>query len=856
MKSYTAMAGRYLKQQRKRSILTIVGIILSVSLISALGTMGQAIKDNMVLNTKYEEGSFHFGYASPTPELYEILKNNVMVDQFGYYHYGVTTELQDTYTVQINTGDKEAFQLIPAHLLEGHLPESDAELIVEQWLLERLPGKPKLNDSTQLNGPDGKPRTYQIVGILKNKRGTQVTGTSEAYTLVNPGSMIVDEKSMLFLTLKPGIDISDQIENFRALGQKDIFLTNHKLLALMGETSDNGLNSALFIIFGTLVGLVVLSTAAVIYNAFHIAVLERIRQFGLLRTLGATPRQIRNLVFREATVLAAIGVPLGLLVGWFGLWFALWLMMQNGISILQMEDFQLTFHWWIMGGSLLIGFLAIYLAAWLPARKASSVSPVEAVRGAGSIVRESIRRARIPSLLHLIGIEGQMASKNIRRNKSKFRITTFSIVISITLFIVFHYFTQQSLHITTTSNGNDRTAFELYQTVYPNKDGQFKQIDDIISDEELKEISDLPGVYGAYGTYQNLDAQVFVPDSMLNSRFPEITQQQLDQTEWRGTPNYIVYSSVILYDEARFKETAKYLKAGATDFNKLDAENGVLLIQTVKPKNKITGNKEIMDITQYEVGDTLTLRMGYSDSPTEEMVRNVTISGILTQSPFNASYLQNGLMVITTKATYAKLLAAIPATVADDQMKYHYGTARYGLEVALEDGADPAPIKVKLEELIRTHPGTRLVDIADQQREERQFNLQMQIFVYSFLVIIGVIGSLNIINTVQTNLLLRRKEIGLLQAVGMTMGQIRKMASTEGLWFGVIGSFWGILLGVGFSYFLHIQLNNVQGMPFSFPWGASLIAGGFALLVGLISVQGPLRKMEKANLLEQLREEA
>jgi putative ABC transport system permease protein len=152
-------------------------------------------------------------------------------------------------------------------------------------------------------------------------------------------------------------------------------------------------------------------------------------------------------------------------------------------------------------------------------------------------------------------------------------------------------------------------------------------------------------------------------------------------------------------------------------------------------------------------------------------------------------------------------------------------------------------------------PGTRLVDIAAQQKETRQFNLQMQIFIYGFLLIIGVIGSLNIINTVQTNLLLRRREIGLLQAVGMTMGQIRKMASAEGVWFGVIGSFWGIVLGVGISYFLYTELSNVQGFPFEFPWGASLLACGFAVLVGLISVQGPLRRMEKANLIEELREE-
>lgn len=851
MKSYGTMAGRYLKQQKKRSILTIFGIILSVALISALGTMGQALKDNLLLNTAYEEGSFHMGYSEPTPELYETLKKHVLVDQLGVVRYGGSTTLKDTYSVEVTAANDQAFKLLPAHLQTGRLPAYVNELVVEQWLLEKLPGNPKLGGLTELNGPDGKPHSYEIVGLLNNQRGSQISGYSRAFTLLDPNDFVIDSKDQLFLTLKPGVDISDHIPEFNQLSTK--FITNNRLLAIMGESGDNGLNQALSIIFGTLVGLVVLSTVAVIYNAFHISVLERIRQFGLLRTLGASPRQIRNLVFREASVLAAIGVPLGLLTGWFGLWLALWLMMQSGFKIMQMEDFHLTMHGWIMGGSLLIGFFAVYLAAWLPARKASSISPVEAVKGAGSIVKESYRRLRIPSLLTLIGIEGRMASNNIRRNRTKFRITTFSIVISIMLFIVFHYFTQQTLNMTTTSNEDDRISFQLIQTVFPNKSETAPQeVPDIISDKDMKQISELPGVYGVYGKYQQLHQQVLVPDPIVNDEYVEKTQRQFDQSKWNGTEIHIVNSRVSLYDEARFKEAAKYLQAGTADPQKLAAMDGVLLVQTVKPYISSKDQKEIIELTRYKVGDKLILKMGDGDSTTAKEVREVTVAGILKQSPFDAAYKVDSLTLIVTKPTFAKLQEAVPV----EKNTYSYGTARNGLDVAMQDGAESELVKLKLEEMVRNNPGSRLVDIAAEQKETRQFNLQMQIFVYGFLLIIGVIGSLNIINTVQTNLLLRRREIGLLQAVGMTMGQIRKMASAEGVWFGVIGSFWGILLGVGISYFLYTELTNVQGFPFEFPWSASLLACGVAVIVGLISVQGPLRRMEKANLIEELREES
>ncbi|UVI27601.1 ABC transporter permease [Paenibacillus spongiae] len=845
MKSYGAMAGRYLKQQRKKSALTIIGIILSVALISSLGTMGQALKDNMILNTKYEEGSFYFSYSKPNPELYTTLKKHMLVDQLGVYRTGNEAPLSDDFSIKISTADEEGFKLLPIHLHEGRLPAADNELAVEQWLLDKLPGKPALNGSTQLQGPDGTARTYHIVGVLNNQKKSQTKGSSEAFTYADSASTTIDSQAMVLLTLKPGVDINRQIDDFTKLN--DSLFTNFQLLSLMGESGDESLNQALAIIFGTLVGLVVLSTIAVIYNAFHIAVLERIRQFGLLRTLGASPGQIRSLVLREATMLSAIGVPLGLLIGWFGLWFVLWIMTQNGMKILMMETFELTFHWWIMGGSFVLGFAAVYVAAWLPARKASSVSPVEAVKGAGSIVRESYKRVRIPSLLGLMGIEGRMASNNIRRNRTKFLITTFSIVISITLFISFHYFTGSALTITTTTNEDDRIAFQLNSDILVDDNGKPKQASDVVSDDVMKELGDIPGVYGVYGKYQNLDYQVLVPDSELNRDFAKKSGMEFE----RVGPNHIVPSSMYLYDEAKLKEASKYLQNGTADLQKLADQDSVILVQTVKPK-VADGKKEIMPITRYKVGDKLSVMTDYSPEPTKEIIREVTVAGILTQSPFDSPYQENTLVMIAAKPTFAKLLQDRNAS----DYELAYGTARMGLEVAMEDGADHGPVKQRLEEIALTIPGSRLIDIAEEQKETRNFNLQMKIFVYGFLVVIGVIGSLNIINTVQTNLLLRRKEIGLLQAVGMTMGQIRRMASLEGIWFGVIGSFWGIVLGVGLSYFLYLQLSVVQGFPFAFPWGAPLAACGAALLVGLLSVQGPLRRMEKANLLEELREEA
>ncbi|MFC5402238.1 FtsX-like permease family protein [Cohnella soli] len=848
MRSYGAMAGKYLKQQKKKAILTIVGIMLSVALISALGTMGQALKDNFVRQVELSDGKFELGYTKPTPALVDTLRKHMLVDKLGLISPGTSTELDNGYGIKLDAANTDAFGLLPAQLQEGRYPATPDELVAEQWILEQLPGSPKIGGTTELNAPDGKTHTYRIVGLMKNQQMTQFEGSAKAFTLLQDGASL-GEQSMVVFTLKKGVKVDAHLDEFRKLNEN--LFENLQLLALRGE-SGTSIDLALSVIMGTLIGLVVLSTVAVIYNAFHIAVFERIRQFGLLRTLGASPRQIRNLVFREATVLSFIGVPLGLFIGWFGLWFALWLMKQFGLRIFMMDDFKLTFHWWIMGGSLLIGFLAVYIAAWLPARKASSVSPVDAVKGTGTIVRESFRRLRIPSLLTLIGIEGKMASTNIRRNRTKFRITTFSIVVSIMLFIVFHYFTQQLVSMTTTTNENDRIAFQLIQSFSSKQENAAKKTDDLLSADQIAKIRKLPGVAAVYGGYTNRSANAIVPDTLINADFSKKTGKSLATVDWEGRKDALLSSRIVLYDDARLKEAADYLKSGSADPQKLADEDGVLIVQTIKPVVS-DGKTEIMPLTRYKVGDRIKLDLSNDGSaPVKDRVREVKVAGILEQSPFDSPYQREpGLVIIAAKTTFAKL-----AAVGSSEESAALATRLTRLEIALKDKADPDPIKRALSEMANPQSGIRLVDTAQSQKEERQFNLQMQIFVYGFLIIIGGIGSLNIINTIQTNLLLRRKEIGLLQAVGMTMGQIRKMAAAEGIWFGVIGGIWGIAIGYGISYLLYAKLNEVQGVPFEFPWLAALLASGTALLVGLLSVQGPLRKMEKANLLEELRVEA
>jgi len=179
-----------------------------------------------------------------------------------------------------------------------------------------------------------------------------------------------------------------------------------------------------------------------------------------------------------------------------------------------------------------------------------------------------------------------MASNNIRRNRTKFRITTFSIVISIMLFIVFHYFTQQTLNMTITTNENDRIAFQLNRVAFPDEKGNKQPAAEVIPDEMIQEIAALPGVNGVYGIYHKLLLSALVPEAKMNPDVRTKTEVSYEKSQVGGEARNQVHTRVLLYDDARLEQAAKYLQSGTADPAKLSSGDQVLLIQTIRPDQR------------------------------------------------------------------------------------------------------------------------------------------------------------------------------------------------------------------------------------------------------------------------------
>ncbi|MDR0857690.1 MAG: FtsX-like permease family protein, partial [Oscillospiraceae bacterium] len=216
---------------------------------------------------------------------------------------------------------------------------------------------------------------------------------------------------------------------------------NKAFVALLGDNYyDKGLYLGTLIGIGAVLCLIIVSASViVISNAFRVSAGERTRQFGILKSVGATKKQIASTVMYEGLWLSAIGIPagiaVGLLVEFAGTSVANYLLAGiNKINSVKLE-FSFVVAWQALIIAAIVAFVTVLLSAWLPARKASRIAAIDAIRNSGDVLLSSKKIKTNRLIAKLFGIEGTLAAKSLKRSKRNFRATVVSLTISIVLFL-------------------------------------------------------------------------------------------------------------------------------------------------------------------------------------------------------------------------------------------------------------------------------------------------------------------------------------------------------------------------------------------------------------------------------------
>ncbi|WP_035291484.1 ABC transporter permease [Clostridium sp. KNHs214] len=863
MKSYLDITRRYLKNQKKRTILTSVGIILSVALICAVGTLLVSFKQSEIEAVKRDDANYHVMFGNVNYEQIKKIKTHMDTEKIGItseageskIYESTKEELQEPGIpkykyIQIQELDKEALNMLPTKLKEGKLPTKSNEIVLEQWALEYLPKGVKIGDKITLDlgrflekenaskkkegeesekkYKEGIKKDFILTGIIEDKYYSQYNEVARGITFIdNYGK---DKKYNIFTQVNEKKDIEKYVSEVKEnlnLSSKDKdkldVKYNNYLLTLEGRSKDKGMDKSLFNIAAFIISIIVICTILVIYNIFQISVIERIKQFGILRSMGATPKQIRRIVFKEAVVLSGISIPIGLVSGIFAMKI-LFIVIRRILNDMLNVELIIMVSPKVVIISSLIALVTVYISSIKPALTASKISPLEAIRNNLSNKKRKMRRVKSNLLVKKIfKVEGEIAYKNIKINRKRFVVTISSMVISIVLFILFG----SMLHFEEKFNSFKEYSYKDYTL---SKHGP---INKGFSEKDYEKVKSIKGVDKVYRLFTDGNYFTEIPKEKVN----EIRIKNLSNEDKKGK-NIKMRAEFKGFDSEQLKLCKEKLISGKINEELMNKDRGVLIVQNSVVYDKDAKKTSMINISDLKVGDEI--KIGEDKGEKSNVNNKAKVVGILKESPMGKFVPDDSIYVIATEELFKKIQK-------DNSFEY--------MDVILDKNADRDSVTKNLKEFTKGDKRISLMDTKEVLEGMRRTTLTMKIFLYGFITVIALISSLNIANTISTNLMLRKREIAALEAIGMAGKQVKKMVYLEGVLYGIISAILGSLIGSGLSYYLGKMIGNIRGFQWTIPWNFISIAAAGSMLIALISSYFPLRRIKNESLIDNIRME-
>lgn len=838
--SYKTLSWRYLKDNKKRTILTIIGIILSVALITSICTFILTVQNSMLENTKKTIGAFHVAITNVSENEINKIETNPKVNSIGVMVSEDAVPFIKNKSIQLNYLNEAAFKLMNVNLEEGQLPKNDNEIVIERWILRYFNEEIKVGDVVKIQDETGNERNYILSGIAKDDWKNQSEGISKAYLIKN--SSIIKENSTVLVEINEKADKQEVISEISNLvSGKSKVEQNKDLLRLTGESSNGGLNRSIYSVTFIVIGIVVLATVVVIYNAFHISIAERMKQFGLLRAIGTTKKQIMTLVIREASIMILIGIPLGIFFGIVSVYCIVFTFSKisgfGDFSNLKVVISPLTLL--ISGG---IGAVTIYFSAYLPARSAGKISPLVAI-SSQSLIKKEKKNKSGKFLGRLLKVDTVIALKNVKRNKRRFYVTVLSMAISVTLFVAFTSFAKFSNNFAEKVTEDNDMAFSIFQN-YNTDEPQ--DIDGKI----IEEVKSIPGIEETYINYKYIPMEGFVDNSAIPKEVrqwaSENDSEDLFNSKVDGENKSKIRVVFQAYEDNKLEAAKKYIKEGSID-NLKDGEV-IIVRETI-----FFGEERslIAPMAKLKVGDEVLISNAeYSDGQKEfnsKDLKKVKVAAIVDVQPFNSVEYQGILNVIGSKETVKNIIEGNPQQMENFKID--------GIEIKISDESYVDKIDESLKKIENTNAGLNYNNKIEAAKSDKAFKLQISILLMGFTIVIALISAVNIVNTVTTNILLRSKEIAALKAIGMTRKQVKKMITFEGVLFGLYGGIIGSIMGTILSYVLYNPMSNIRDFKFILPWESIIIAIIAVVIMGYVSALIPLRRLNKENIIDGIRGE-
>lgn len=880
MKLLNKLTLKNLRLNKVRTIVTIVGIMLSAALITVVSGMALSGRQTMIDGQKTWSGNYDVALdIIDTAKIDKIRQNRNVENAFykerlGYARtknadgeicdYSVLAMSENTYG--------NCFKI---DLIKGKFPTNSGEAVVTKSFKTQDGKNVKVGDKITLdvgvltdkdgNVPDEEgihnllqkdfnkcsiidtvKRTYTVTGIIERPKTSELydpSNFSMIYTVSDEKAPVeaIKTKHMnkLYIAYTPQSE-SNYLQNtadilgFKADDMSNVisdeispedqqtsginaYEFNSILLSMKGYGSNEATNTVIFSLAVIIIIIVMLASVFVIRNSFAISITEKTSMYGMLASVGATKRQIRRNVLFEGFILGLIGIPLGILLG-LGVNAILITILNSVLSdMLSGATFVFVTPTIPIICAIVLSAVTIFLSSFFIALRASRIPPLVAIRGNKDIKVKNNKPYRTSKLTKkLFGVGGEIASKSLKRSRKKYRTTVISIVVSVAMFIAVSAFMDYGM--TYTEHYYGKTDYSYMVSGIDTKQAQ--------TIEKMPEIENYLTVGLQYG---HVSADVPVNECGENFLY--------DNAD--GTKSFSV--EFLEFEHDTFVQICRELKL---DYNKV--KGGVLVYSQVTPDNSESGNSSKPMKLFGKTAPTKFTVHGNDDEGNALITGKLKVSSVFDEIPKSAD------SVIGEGTILGQGLIIGEQGVISPQLGEHecYITL-------YANTSNHTSLTNRIESMPSTGDSESYISIFDYEETVRQFNAVMLIvgiFVYGFIGVISLIGMTNIFNTISTNMQLRSKEFASLKSIGMTKKEFNRMIRLESLMYGIKSLIIGIPLGVlgVFAIFSAFSNGNVP-MSFVFPWKAILISIAAVFIVVWLIMKYSISKVNKQNIIETIR---
>lgn len=818
MKIMNRITLRYLKENKKRTILTILCITFSVIMISCVGIGFSSVKDYFMQYTLKTEGDYHFTIIDNDTKTIDIIKKDKETKDY-YFSRSTTNAYQET---NINTkyGDQRYFEKknLNDYLLRGTLPQNKHQIVLSQRFLDTLKTEKTIGDTIELTDLENDDKiTYSICGIMKFLPSEVFGQSMDALSYIdlenhnNYYTMYVEEKTLstdIFNHIK---ELENQIAKIKKASQEVIdnaayhvdYNSSYLALNNIFEYHSSSTFLTVYKLGGFILGIIILVSVFIIYQAFNLSTFERVSYLGMLSSVGATRKQKMKSVYFEGLILSIIAIPLGILCSFIGLATAFHYI--NQFDLLRNLDIYIhtTIEPLYLLAVIVLSLFTIFISLYLPARKVSRISVIDALKNKEDV---KVKANKLKTRFFSRDIYKQLALKNYKRQGKRSRVIVLSLSISIIAFISVYSFGKNMLQVSDSVNDTNPYDVEVYTS-----SSDIEKIDNYLKHNESVKM-------------YNYNTEIMLDDFKIDSSYLK------DKTIYQDR-------SIHIYGI----ESENYKKL--CQVNNINQEKNQALIINGE---YIDDNEKKIDNVFRKMDKNFIQSMFYKEVDYDDDGNEIEINHTDFPTFNDIELIDNDYYHFSS---YYHIVAVVPI---DYLLSIDLP---YVQNITFQIQTDEDKKVSDTLEMMGYYPNN-IAEIAENEKNQREFFMIVEIFIYGFVIVMIVFSFLNILNMMSASIEKRKKEFGMMLSVGMSNKGIHKMILFECLLYGVKTLLYSIPLSVIIEvYMFDIGYGSASDVTFTPSYMAYFVSFVVIVLIMVSTFELGLSRFKKQNIIETLKDD-